>query len=249
VNDLAAYREYYRFMLFESSIIVQDSVKVEELPTVNRSPSCVVLVSGTTPTSMVPKPRGCMLLTSLLVGIIASVISLNNRSLLKGLFGLNATRYMTPPVPPIDNDGALVAPDRQVHLVVLVHGIYGNPDEVGTIRDILAERSSASHLVLVHSALSNYEKTTDGIVEGGKRLAREVNEWLADVKSHTATQKISLSFVGNSLGGLYCRYALALVDWTGITPAIFCTTATPHLGSGAPHTYLPIGSTLEFAAA
>jgi Putative serine esterase (DUF676) len=190
-----------------------------------------------------------MLLISVFVGIVACTVSLNNQSVLKSLFGMDYTApYMTPPLPPPSDDG-FDHSDQQVHLVVLVHGLFGNPDEVGTIRESLTERSSGSHLVLVHSALCNYEKTTDGVVAGGKRLAHEVNEWLALVKSRTTSRKITLSFIGNSLGGLYARYALALVVWTDITPAIFCTTATPHLGINAPHTYLPIGSALEFAAA
>jgi hypothetical protein len=45
--------------------------------------------------------------------------------------------------------------------------------------------------------------------------------------------------VGNSLGGLYCRYAAALTYTphdrrvAGLLPATFLTTATPHLGVGA----------------
>lgn len=131
-----------------------------------------------------------------------------------------------------------------------MHGLFGNPDEVGALQDSLRDRSGDEDLILVHSAGYNHEKTTDGIVAGGKRLAQEVNEWLDDVrKLKTQNQKISLSFVGNSLGGLYSRYSLALIDWTDITPAVFCTTVTPHLGVSSPHTYLPIGSALEYAAA
>jgi Putative serine esterase (DUF676) len=196
---------------------------------------------------MVLTHRFYMISTSVLIGIIASTASLN--SVLKACFGMDfrPTQYMAPPLPPLDRDA-----DQYVHLVVLVHGLFGNPDEVGTIRESLSGRSSDRHLVLVHSAICNHEKTTDGVVAGGIRLAREVNEWLANVKSRnsaTTTQKITLSFVGNSLGGLYARYALALIDWTDIIPAIFCTTATPHLGITAPHIYLPIGSALEFATA
>jgi len=63
---------------------------------------------------------------------------------------------------------------------------------------------------------------------------------------------ISISVVGNSLGGLYARFALSLLPSTLSCPCgrinihlnIFCTTATPHLGV-ASHTYLPIPRVAE----
>jgi Putative serine esterase (DUF676) len=142
--------------------------------------------------------------------------------------------------------------------------------------------------VVVHSAVSNQDRTYDGIAAGGTRLADEVNAWIDDLllpwtRTPTATAstnrsgnafhqppppRVSLSFVGNSLGGLYARYALSKIEWTRavpaamddtataagatsttttattipIVPAVFCTTATPHLGVGGSHTYLPVGA-------
>lgn len=55
---------------------------------------------------------------------------------------------------------------------------------------------------------------------------------------------ISLSFIGNSLGGLYARSALADIHWDlpderKVVPNVFCCTCTPHLGKRG-LTYLPL---------
>lgn len=147
---------------------------------------------------------------------------------------------------------------QYVHLVVLVHGIYGNPSELSYLKTALDFQSrSRPQEFLVHSAESNLDRTTDGIASGGGRLAQEVNAWIEQIDTD---KHVTLSFVGNSLGGLYARYALPGIHWerhnndnsnkrTPITPAVFCTTATPHLGVAAPHTYLKIGKVGELAAA
>jgi len=108
---------------------------------------------------------------------------------------------------------------------------------------------------VVHAASSNDEKTLDGIEAGGRRLAMEINELLRNEtttirRQHdddndnnggrlptTTPAMMTLSILGNSLGGLYGRYALPYIDWnlsttTTVTvrPGVFITTATPHLG-------------------
>ena len=93
------------------------------------------------------------------------------------------------------------------------------------------------HDVVVHSALCNERKTTDGVINGGDRLITEMRQ-VIDVemkKRHpeleltiddkpTATgddaglkasnkklYNITISLVGNSMGGLYGRYAVAIL--------------------------------------
>ena len=138
------------------------------------------------------------------------------------------------------------------HWIVLVHGYLGNDKELGYLQEALELEGHASPLsIVVYSAKSNVGITTDGIAAGGKRLAAEIMEQL---RFHTNTNvtdtdtvKVTLSLVGNSLGGLYARYALAdLLKHTFIQPNIFCTTATPHLGV-AKHTYIPIPTWTEWA--
>jgi hypothetical protein len=60
---------------------------------------------------------------------------------------------------------------------------------------------------------------------------------------------ISLSLVGNSLGGLYARHALGhLSSFSKLQPNLFCTTATPHLGVSQ-HTYIKIPRVAEYLIA
>eukprot|EP00581_Thalassiosira_minuscula_P018296 CAMPEP_0183719668 /NCGR_PEP_ID=MMETSP0737-20130205/12502_1 /TAXON_ID=385413 /ORGANISM="Thalassiosira miniscula, Strain CCMP1093" /LENGTH=708 /DNA_ID=CAMNT_0025949399 /DNA_START=368 /DNA_END=2494 /DNA_ORIENTATION=+ len=117
--------------------------------------------------------------------------------------------------------------------------------------------------IIVHSVKCNVGKTNDGIRNGGTRLANEIIDFIRkDVQERIAKDdttkeqdelNITYSLVGNSLGGLYARYAISLLPYQlslnfpqspstkllNIHPNIFCTTATPHLGVSR-HTYLPI---------
>ncbi|KAL7559146.1 hypothetical protein ACA910_010225 [Epithemia clementina (nom. ined.)] len=139
---------------------------------------------------------------------------------------------------------------QDVHLIVLVHGWMGNPDEMGYLKQALerqaqlwqsssssssssSSRSQPPPVVVVHSATSNHDRTFDGIAAGGTRLADEVNQLLEhylkaqekDTKTtgshdnnhnknnNNKTTTVSLSFVGNSLGGLYARYALSKIPY------------------------------------
>ena len=147
---------------------------------------------------------------------------------------------------------AAVTATEDVHLIVLVHGWLGNPKEMGYLEKSLSQQARKNNYsVLVHSAECNNGRTTDGIAAGGSRLADEVNSL---IKTHTKHNKtLSLSFVGNSLGGLYARYALSEIDFrhtqsNSIRPAVFCTTATPHLGVSQ-HTYIPLPRSAEYVIA
>jgi len=115
------------------------------------------------------------------------------------------------------------------HLVVLVHGLDGNSNDLYYIR---LKLESKFPTLLVHCASSNdgFLKTHDGIDNGGKRLAKEIEEIL---EKHKHINKFSI--IGHSLGGLYARYCLGLLYekniFENILPTNFITLATPHLGS------------------
>ncbi len=175
--------------------------------------------------------------------------------------------------------------------------------------DVLPPLSSSKqnnkHRIVVHSVTSNNGRTTDGIANGGIRIAQEIqnfikqdvqlynnihdnNESLNDTtiidddddvdtimdtstdttgtgvgnRSRTSStnsmkkkrniQHISISFIGNSLGGLYSRFALSCIpqqfEISSITIKlhynIFCTTVTPHLGV-ASNTFLKLPRFME----
>jgi hypothetical protein len=140
-------------------------------------------------------------------------------------------------------NGELPSSVKEVHLVFLVHGLWGNSLEMGYIqtslesqaKDFLSGGNEAA--LVVHSIRSNEGKTSDGVISGGSRMADEINSAIADISKHH--DKITLSFVGNSLGGLYARYAVSEICMEKVTPKVFCTTATPHLGIRN-HTYIPL---------
>jgi hypothetical protein len=119
------------------------------------------------------------------------------------------------------------------HLVVLVHGFKGNEQDFAYLEATFERQAHQDVNLVLHKASCNSGKTTDGIESGGKRLAAEVEEEIKKIDG-----PIRLSFVANSLGGLYVRYAIAHINITEkITPLVYCTTSTPHLGC-CNHTYI-----------
>ncbi|KAG8635448.1 putative lipase YDR444W isoform X2 [Manihot esculenta] len=136
------------------------------------------------------------------------------------------------------------------HLLVLVHGILASPSDWTYVEAELKKRLGKNFLI--HASESNtYTKTFYGIDGAGKRLADEV---MQVVKKTDSLKRIS--FLAHSLGGLFARYAMAVlysenalstsesndhVDSTlpnsarrcaiaGLDPINFVTLATPHLG-------------------
>eukprot|EP00598_Pedospumella_elongata_P008087 CAMPEP_0184969172 /NCGR_PEP_ID=MMETSP1098-20130426/2003_1 /TAXON_ID=89044 /ORGANISM="Spumella elongata, Strain CCAP 955/1" /LENGTH=341 /DNA_ID=CAMNT_0027490909 /DNA_START=36 /DNA_END=1058 /DNA_ORIENTATION=+ len=113
------------------------------------------------------------------------------------------------------------------HLVVLSHGLHGSRHDLTYLADHLEKagclvlRSSANEMLNSHV----------GVHAGGMKLADEVWNFLY---LHSGVRRIS--FVGNSLGGLFARYAVKELfdEPTGLIatlrPHHFLTIATPHLG-------------------
>ena len=145
-----------------------------------------------------------------------------------------------------------------------------------TTDDIENEESKST--LIVHNAACNEGKTNDGIRNGGQRLANEMLHVIrseVDSKSaHRGPTDVTISIVGNSLGGLYGRYAVAhLAEVLGeptqgladeskeencsyylldghirIHFNVFCSTASPHLGC-ASHTFFRIPRMAEIGVA
>ncbi|CAM9376067.1 unnamed protein product [Choristocarpus tenellus] len=100
-----------------------------------------------------------------------------------------------------------------LHLVVLVHGLKGKPEDMTYLKEALDSVGGSN--VLVHLARCNEKNTFDGVVNGGTRLAKEIE---GVIKANPSLAWISV--VGNSLGGLYSRYAVKLLfrREQGVTP-------------------------------
>ena len=194
---------------------------------------------------------------------------------------------------PLDSDNSEDLRDPQadvVHFCFLVHGLRGFSKDLSYLQDVMrqsvADRKQAQQVsnntdneprktrqdLLIHAAVCNERRTDDGVEAGGERLTEELREVIlkemALRESMTdATDKdlpvITISFLGNSLGGLYSRYAIAkLFESCERDPSghllldgkyrlylnIFLTTATPHLGI-AGHTFIRIPRTAEVGVA
>jgi len=151
------------------------------------------------------------------------------------------------------------------HVMILEHGITGNHKEMGYVAEALrreyreSKNEKENTTLLVVSATCNDHNSLDGIGNGGLRFANEINEVLRGVVikiirdnqqrecnalsvNQTNGTSIALSILGNSMGGLYARYALKYINWNihahvgstlmnvPVIPNVFVTTATPHLG-------------------
>lgn len=118
--------------------------------------------------------------------------------------------------------------EQKNHLVVFVHGLEGSERTLRFLKATVIEKTDDEENLVCYTATSNIGKTNDGIENGGRRLAQEV-----EAQMHKIKGPIALSFVGHSCGGLYARHALDHLNWTDrVTPRVFSTIATPHLGVG-----------------
>ena len=113
------------------------------------------------------------------------------------------------------------------HLVVLTHGVMGTGQDLNYLGRLLEAEGCD-----VYKSTSNENfKSLQGFKVGGERLASEITK---HVVANNHLKRISI--VGNSLGGLYARYALKLLfddsedTICGLQPHRFLSIATPHLG-------------------
>lgn len=113
------------------------------------------------------------------------------------------------------------------HLVVLAHGLSGTSRDLLRLESALQTRDRS---ILCLPIAGNEGRTKDGVVPGAERVASEVR---AAVAANPSLRRIS--FVGNSLGGLYIRAAACQLlsggRMAGLAPELFVTIASPHLGT------------------
>ncbi|ODV91488.1 hypothetical protein CANCADRAFT_147281 [Tortispora caseinolytica NRRL Y-17796] len=127
---------------------------------------------------------------------------------------------------------------NQTHLIVLVHGLWGNVHHLDALHEALTSHLSsipANDAIqhIVHKCSSNQGNFTyDGIVLGGERLANEIRT-LQNEYANSNTPVTMLSIVGYSLGGLISRYAIGCLykDFeAGLRLVNFTTFGSPHVG-------------------
>ncbi|KAI0343271.1 DUF676-domain-containing protein [Trametopsis cervina] len=131
---------------------------------------------------------------------------------------------------------------RPVHLLVLLHGMWGSPihlaetkriyDEVRGQEDSIAGPNGELLRIIVPE--TNKESNTyDGIDWCGERVADEVAAEIEKLQERGETVT-RFSVTGYSLGGLIARYLVGILHqrkfFDKITPVNFTTVATPHIG-------------------
>ncbi|KAF9240685.1 DUF676-domain-containing protein [Melanogaster broomeanus] len=143
-----------------------------------------------------------------------------------------------------------------IHLLVLVHGMWGNPGHLAhmdkIIREVKGNTENAAadepELAVLVAQTNRDESTYDGIDWGGERVAQEI---LEEVKKYEekGSNVTRFSIMGYSLGGLLARYVIGILHqnkfFDKVTPVNFNTVATPHIGIPRfPSTFSAIASYL-----
>lgn len=121
---------------------------------------------------------------------------------------------------------------QPTELLILAHGLQGTVDDFNYLLDQLhASPAVMNGRVLIHASRVNTDKTHDGVAFGGLRLAEDIR---AVVAQHPSLETISM--MGFSLGGLYVRYAAAVLydgnegTVAGLKAGSLFVVASPNLG-------------------
>ena len=132
----------------------------------------------------------------------------------------------------------------QIHLVVFIHGYEGASTDFDNcervlIRKVQSEtRTDETVTTLKLKANSGFGGTYDGIESGAVRLWKELTKRMQDLTKKFGSEIKALSVVGHSLGGLYARYLVRLLNdcfvFEAIEPRFFITLASPHLSTRRP---------------
>lgn len=96
------------------------------------------------------------------------------------------------------------------HLLVLVHGILASPADWKYVECELKAQLGCKYLIFA-SAVNSYLSTLNGIDAAGQRLAEEIGI----IAKRTPSLK-RISILGHSLGGLFARYAIAILYASGV---------------------------------
>ncbi|KAI0766616.1 putative serine esterase-domain-containing protein [Trametes elegans] len=132
--------------------------------------------------------------------------------------------------------------NHNVHLLLLIHGMWGNPSHLAEMRRVIDERHGQAEsekgpnderLHILVAETNRDDGTYDGIDWGGERVAEELYEAIRDLEKE-GKKVTRFSVTGYSLGGLIARYVVGILHQRGffnnVTPVNFNTIATPHVG-------------------
>ena len=97
-------------------------------------------------------------------------------------------------------------------LVVLVHGIDSpllTKDTLSNLRICLLQQAGLRDCFIFQSRV-NQGRTQDGIANLASRLVFEIEECCRE--NGLPKTELRISFIGHSLGGLVCRYAISMMS-------------------------------------
>jgi hypothetical protein len=140
-----------------------------------------------------------------------------------------------------------------VHLVTVLHGLWGAPQHVQYIVEAISNHAAAAQAasnrhrytgaqpkVVVLAPSTNAESfahTYDGIDECSVRVVQEIDAECARITTEDPSARIAkFSIVGYSLGGLIARYVIGVLDsrqpsfFRDVEPVHFATFASPAIG-------------------
>lgn len=165
----------------------------------------------------------------------------------------------------IDKQNISTKENQVYHFVFIVNGWMGVHKELAFLKHAflnhpIVTSEKENETVIIHQTQCNEGllATCDGIALGGQRVMKEILSFIENELQlrydKTATKnikKITISTVGGSLGGLYCRYAISKIyqelslerqigmglkvyqNDSIIVPVEFntyCSIVSPHLG-------------------
>lgn len=129
------------------------------------------------------------------------------------------------------------AKEEDVHLIVLVHGLWGNPNHMNTIEKALRKSLSTvspQRIVTIKPSSFRFWKTYDGIQRCAELVIADLFFEIEALKQTNNYRVSQISIVGYSLGGLISRYVIGCLEdmkfFDEVTPVFFSTFATPHIG-------------------
>ncbi|ANZ76391.1 BA75_03740T0 [Komagataella pastoris] len=173
------------------------------------------------------------------------IFFVSSRSLIPDRLILISELYISPLLPFSPPSLILISSTKlmaNIHLILLVHGLWGKADHLSYIQseiesDPTVSLHSKEKIVVYRTGSNEGYKTYDGIDLCGKRVGEEVEKEIARLNDGEDTVT-HLSVMGYSLGGLIARYAIGVLYLKGyfksIEPVNFTTFCSPHVGVLAP---------------
>ncbi|KAH7327625.1 putative serine esterase-domain-containing protein [Rhizoctonia solani] len=138
----------------------------------------------------------------------------------------------------MDSPSSSTVKPRNVHFLALVHGMWGTPEHLSTVEEVIRKQFATvegdTELVTLRVRTNADSHTYDGLDWGAERAVKEIYEMVGELEADGHQKVTKFSIFGYSLGGLISRYTIGILYQKGffrnVKPVNFTTFATPHLG-------------------